>query len=142
MKKIDWIRKYEDKTGDKHELLPGFQEKYLPGRGYCQYGIDEESSSLIIYETCGDGMFWYDVGLLICKEKKLKHLTTIATRDIKLYLRLFGCKITEETTAEDGSLRLSGLTVYDKPFIAFPAWFDHEKNKYAYYLVTEVGDDE
>lgn len=141
MTKDEWIKKYEEKTGDKHELLPGYNEQYLSDRGYCQYGIDTENGSLVIYETCGDGKFWYDVGLLICKEKKLQRLITLVTRPIKAHLRFFGGKIQNETVAEDGSYRISGVNHNGRPFTVFPAWFDNKKNIYAYYLITEVGDD-
>lgn len=141
MNKKEWIKRYEEKTGDKHEVLPGFVEQFLAERGYCQYGVDDKNKSLIIYETCGDGKFWYDVGFLICKEKSLQRLITVVTRNIKAHIRFFRGKIQKEVIAEDGSYRLSGLNHDGRPFFVFPAWFDNKKNMYAYYLITEVGDD-
>jgi hypothetical protein len=140
MTKAEWIKKYEEKTGDMHELLPGYTEQYLPDRGYCQYGVDTKNNSLVIYETCGDGKFWYDVGLLICSEKRLNRLITIVTRDIRAHLRFFGGKVEKENVAADGSYRISGINHIGRPFFVFPAWFDNKKNKYAYYLITEVGE--
>lgn len=140
MTKEEWIELYEKKTGDKHELPEGYIEKYLPDRGYCQYGVSEDGKTLMIYETCGDGRFWYDVGLLICKEKGLKLLSTLVTRNIRAHIRFFGAKVEKEVTAEDGTLRLFGTTKSGEQLIAYPIWFDNEKEKYAYCLVTEVGE--
>lgn len=140
MTKEEWIKTYEEKTGDEHKLPDGFREKYLPDKGYCQYGVDTENGVLYIYEVCGDGKFWHDVGRLICLEKGLSRIATICTRNLKPYIRLFGGKVTEEIVMKDGTLRLFGTNVDGRRFVAYPAWFDYEKNKYAYYVITEVGE--
>lgn len=88
----EWIKRYEEKTGDKFLLPKGFQLYFLPERGFAQFKIDFEGSILMIYQACGDAKFWRDVGELMCIMNNIDHISTICTVNIDAYIRIFGWK--------------------------------------------------
>lgn len=92
----DWIKFYEDKTGDSVSLLDGFQMYWLAERGFCQYKIDIEGKMLIIYQVSGDAKFWHDMGEIICLANNLDYMSTICTRNINAYMRFWKWEVAEE----------------------------------------------
>lgn len=92
----EWIKFYEDKTGDPVLLPVGFQMFWLAERGFCQYKIDVEGKMLIIYQVSGDAKFWHDMGEVICLANNLDYMATICTRNIKAYIRFWQWSIVEE----------------------------------------------
>lgn len=138
----EWIKIYEEKTGDTHTVPKGFKLLYLPDRGYAAFAFNKEDSALMIYEVCGDAKFWHDTGVLYCKQNGLRDIITLCTRNIRSYIRFWNWQIEEEFTNMDGVLaRLNGKNQYGKPLTIGVA-FKREKNtcnsEYAYYVTTTV----
>lgn len=94
----EWIKRYEDKTGDEFVLPAGFQLFWLPNRGFAQYRFYE--GMLVVYQLCGDIHFWYDLACLMCIQNGGNAVSTICTCPIKPYLRLLGFEIKEEEDRE------------------------------------------
>ena len=65
----EWIKFYEDKTQDKFECPKGFNFLWMPYRGFTVFKPDREGGIFLIYLTCGDGHFWYDVCEIFCKDE-------------------------------------------------------------------------
>lgn len=98
----DWVKRYEEKTGDTFTLPPGFQLYWLPTRGFAQYRL--YGDLIIVYQLCGDIHFWYDLGCLMCIQNGGRAVATISTCPIKPYLRLLGFSI-RETFEKNGRMR-------------------------------------
>lgn len=92
----EWVKRYEDKTGDEFILPSGFQLFWLPNRGFAQYKFS--NGILVVYQVCGDIHFWYDIACLMCIQNGGKAVATICTCPIRPYLRLLGFEIEEEET--------------------------------------------
>ena len=90
----EWVKLYEDKTGDEHTCLDGYTTLYDADKGYAQYKV--EGARLHIYEACGDGFHWYNVGIKICRDYGIEAIVTICTRKIKPYLRAMKFKVEKE----------------------------------------------
>lgn len=89
----EWIKLYEEKTGDKVDLPKDYRLFYMAERGFAQMKPDDEGKMLIINHVCGDGKFWHDVAELVAVQHGLTCLGTLCTRRIKPYIRAFGWKI-------------------------------------------------
>jgi hypothetical protein len=141
----EWVALYEDKTGDEHTCPEGFTTLYDAEKGYAQYRID--GNRLHIYECCGDGRYWYDVGIKICRDYNIEAIITICTRKIEPYIRSMKFKIKKRTLLphRHNGYRYEGCNHLGKPLFIFPAWWDYDKNMNAYYVVSfinEVNKDE
>ena len=136
----EWVEIYEKKSGDKHICPEGYVTLYEPVKGYAQYKVNPEKSRLFIYETCGDGRYWYDKGVEICRDNGIPYLVTICTRRIMPYLRLMGGKIKVKTIQPErhNGYKIEGVNHLGKRFFCWPAWWDEEKQCNAYYVVSEV----
>lgn len=134
----EWIQKYETKTGEKHELPTGYVQYFLPDRGYCQYIMDTDRQVLYVYELCGDAKFWFDLGVIMCKQNGLRYITTICTRNIKPYIRFWGWTIKEEINEDNGAVRFNGHNKEGLMVTISTAWLDNKTGKYAYYCTSEV----
>ena len=144
MKLAEWIKKYEDKTGDRHIIPEGYTQYYLPSRGYAQYGMMRDRGCLYIHECCGDAKFWFDLGVLLCGQNGLEYITTVCTRDLKAYMRFFGWsayeQVKEENGTPDGAARLN---CQDKEgnFITISPAFKKADGEVAYFCTRKVGGD-
>lgn len=90
----EWIKRYEEKTGDDFMLPPGFTLYWLPNRGFAEYRYVDDI--LVVYQLCGDIHFWYDLACLLCIQKGGVSVSTVCTCPIRPYLRLLGFKVREE----------------------------------------------
>jgi len=139
MKTLDeWIKIYENKTGEMHELPNGYEQYFLPDRGYCQYIMDTERDVLYIYELCGDAKFWFDLGVVMCKQNKLRYITSICIRHIKPYIRFWGWHIDEVLHEENGAVRMNGKNKEGLAVTISTAWLNNDTGEYAYYCTSEV----
>lgn len=136
----EWVKKYEEKTGDEHYLPDGFVTLYDAEKGYAQYGVGKNMNRLYVYECCGDGRHWYDVGVKICRDNKIPYMVTICTRSLMPYLRLLRFKITkkDKQSCRNDGWKLEGVNHLGKRFFVFAAWWDERKQENAYYVVSEV----
>lgn len=134
----EWIKKYEEKTGDEHCTPDGFELVFDEEKGYAQYKHD--GNILFVYEACGDGKFWYQVvGVELAKKLGAKWIATICTRKIRPYMRLMGMKLTEERKLDfHGAISGTGINHLGNKLIVMPAWYDETKNSLAYYVYSEV----
>lgn len=89
----DWIKLYEEKTGDKAQLLDGYRLFYLAERGFATMKPDFEGRMMVVHETCGDGRFWRDYAEMIGAGLGFTAVGTICTRPILPYIRSFGWEI-------------------------------------------------
>ena len=92
----EWIAFYEEKTQDKFECPAGFNFLWMPYRGFTVFKPDKEMGIFLIYLTCGDGHFWYDVCEMIALQSGYTKLMTICTRKIKPYIRFWHWRIENE----------------------------------------------
>lgn len=141
----DWIKVYEQKTGDKHDIPNGFKLYYLPDRGYAVYSMfkkEQPDDAILVYEVCGDARFWHDMAVFLAQQNQVKNVITVCTRNIMAYVRFWGWDIKEKYDNEDGVLaRMNGLNQYGKSLTIGIAFGREAKNlheKYAYFCTTEV----
>ncbi|MDR1702316.1 MAG: hypothetical protein LBR56_06030 [Sporomusaceae bacterium] len=132
-----WIKRYEEKTKDKFETPAGFTLYYLPERGFAQFAVDPTTKSLIIYQLCGDALFWHDLGIIMCQQQGLHNLCSICTRNIKPYIRLFGWKIIKEEEIE-GMKRFYCLAADGGNVLITYAWLNEDTGAPNYYVTQEV----
>ena len=136
----EWVKWYEQKTGDEHYCPPGFVTLYDPEKGYAQYKTNGDRSRLFVYEACGDGRYWYNKGVEICRDYEIPYIVTICTRHIMPYLRLLGFKIQSKIVQPErhNGYKIEGVNHLGKRFFCWPAWWDEDKQCNAYYVVSEV----
>lgn len=89
----EWIKIYEEKTGDKVQWLDGYRLFYLAERGFATMKPDIEGRLMIVHLTCGDGKFWRDYAEMRGMEMGLTAVGTICTRPILPYIRSFGWEV-------------------------------------------------
>ena len=65
----EWVKIYEDKTGDKHYCPPFYTTLFDEEKGFAQYWVAADHSVMYVYECCGDGKYWYDIGVRVCREQ-------------------------------------------------------------------------
>ena len=145
MKLEEWIKKYEEKTGDKHTLPDGYVQYFLPDKGYAQYAMVKEAANcLYIYETCGDADFWYSLGKMLAVNNNLKFICTICTREINAYMRFWKIKevsmTTEENGTEEGAVRINCVDKNGDKITITPM-FKREDGRIGYACTHELGDD-
>lgn len=134
----EYVKVYEKKTGDEHDCPDGYTTLYDKDKGYAQYKV--ENNRLYIYEVCGDGRYWYDLGIKICQDHNIPFIVTVCTCKIKPYLRLMKLKPTTEykQPERNNALKFEGVNHLGLRFFGWAAWWDEEKQKHAYYIVTET----
>jgi len=138
----EWVKVYEKKSGDTHKVIQGAVTLYDERRGYAQYGVSENKERLIIFEACGDGKHWYETGVVICRDNNIPAILTICIRNIEPYIRALKGKIEKKIPLDDrnGGFRYEGKNHLGKPFYAFPAWWDKEKQCNAYYVISFINE--
>ena len=141
----EWVEIYEKKSGDKHEVPHRAITLFDSSRGFLVFTVFPDKSALLVCETCGDGVYWYEKCIKICREHNIPKLMTICTRKIIPYIKLMRGTITEKKIEKKiagnkhfYAYRIKGVNHFGKPFDCFGAWYDHEKRRSAYYVVTEV----
>ena len=141
----EWIALYEKKSGDRHDVPNGTIMLSDLDKGFAVFGVFPDKSTLLVYETCGNGVYWYMKCMDICREHGIPRLMTICTREILPYLRLMKGTITEKSIEKKTgrgihfyAYHIRGVTCKGKPFECFGAWYDHKKQRSAYFVVTEV----
>ena len=100
----EWIRFYEDKSGEKLEVPKNFIFQWHPYRGFSVMMPDLEGKILMIYSTCGDGRFWRDVAEMLALNNGMTKLMTICIRKIEPYIRFWHWKI-QNVQEVDGQKR-------------------------------------
>lgn len=137
----EWVKRYEEKTGDKHEVPKGFRTIFDERRGYAQFMLSADKTTLVMEEVSGDGRFWYLWAIKFCRDYKVKKLCITCTRNIFAYLRGIGkCKITKKEIQPErhNGYKIEGVTHEGLRFFCWPRWWDEEKQRNAYYVVVEV----
>lgn len=92
----EWVKIYEEKTGDKAELPAGYRLFYLAERGFASMKPSLEDKMMVVYQVCGDAKFWRDHAELYAATMGLDYVASICTRHIKPYIRGFGWSIISE----------------------------------------------
>lgn len=101
----EWIKIYEDKTGDTFGVPEGYRFFYMAERGFASMKPDFKTRLMVVYQVCGDGKFWRDFAeLTFAVPLGLDAVCTICTRPIKPYIRGFGWEILDEQ-CKDGQYR-------------------------------------
>lgn len=134
----DWVKKYEAKSGDKHICPDGYTTLFDKDKGYAQYKV--EDNRLWIYEVCGDGRYWYHLGGKICQDHNIPFIVTVCTCKLRPYLRLMQLKPTKEfqQPERNNGWKMEGVNHLGLRFFCWPAWWDEEKGRHAYWIVTEM----
>lgn len=137
----EWIKKYEEKSGEKHVNPAGFETLYDKDKGYAQ--IKKDGKFLIVYEVCGDGKYWRDRAEKAALEKDCSWLFTICVRNILPYIRLMESKLLEKTTLPNfhNAIKGCGINHLGNKLIIMPAWYDEDKKQLAYNVYSEVRKD-
>lgn len=136
----EWVKVYEEKTGDEHTCPEGFTTLFDEEKGYAQYGVSVDRKTLYVYEACGDGKYWYDLGVKYCKDHNIPKMITICTRHILPYLRLLKFKIEKKEIQahRHNGYKIEGINHLGNRFYCWPAWWSETKQENAYYVVSEV----
>lgn len=101
----EWIKIYEEKTGDNFGLPEGYRLFYMAERGFASMKPDLKTRLMVVYQVCGDGKFWRDYAeLTFAVPMGLDAVCTICTRPIRPYIRGFGWEILDEQ-CKDGQYR-------------------------------------
>lgn len=101
----EWIKIYEDKTGDTFGIPEGYRFFYMAERGFASMKPDFKTRLMVVYQVCGDGKFWRDFAeMTFAVPLGLDAVCTICTRPIKPYIRGFGWEILDEQ-CKDGQYR-------------------------------------
>lgn len=129
-----WIRKYENKTGEKFEPCSGFKLFYLPDRGFCE--VSFAPNMIIAKQMCGDAVFWRNCLEVLCQSTGYDHVGTYCIRDILPYIRLFGFHVERTEDTLEGK-RYFCIDKNGKSGQCSPAWIT-AKGKRAYYITWEV----
>lgn len=93
---LEWIKIYEEKTGDKFQFLPGFTTWYLPDRGFCQWKDIQEDKAILCWNLCHDAKFWRDSLECVALQFGLDRIITVCILPIKAYIRYWGWKIRQD----------------------------------------------
>lgn len=134
----EWVKHYEEKTGDKHEVKGGYTTLSDPEKGYAQFKV--ENGRLFVHEVCGDGWYWYTLAEKICTDHNIPLLITICTRPIMPYIRLMQGRITKKEIEphRHNAYKLEGVNHLGLRFFVWAAWWDEAKQRNAYYVASEV----
>ena len=134
----EWVKFYEKKSGDTHEVRGGYTTLYDKDKGYAQFKVD--NGRLWVHEVGGDGRYWYSVAEKICTDNNIPMIVAICTRPILPYLRLMGAKITKKEIQPDrnNAYKIEGVNHKGLRFWCWAAWYDEDKKRPAYYVVNEV----
>ena len=101
----EWIKIYEEKTGDNFDLPEDYRLFYMAERGFASMKPDLKTRLMVVYQVCGDGKFWRDYAeLTFAVPMGLDAVCTICTRPIRPYIRGFGWEILDEQ-CKDGQCR-------------------------------------
>lgn len=93
----EWIKIYEEKTGDNFGVPNGYRLFYMAERGFASMKPDLKTRLMVVYQVCGDGKFWRDYAeLTFAVPMGLDAVCTICTRPIRPYIRGFGWEILDE----------------------------------------------
>ena len=135
MDMLDWVNKYEDKTGEDFINDEGYNLLYDKDRGFCE--VSRGQDMLIARQMCGDALFWRNTLEDIARNNGLKHIGTYCIRKIKPYIRLFGFKIykVENTSAGERYFCIDKNT--GQKAQCSPAWITKQGLR-AYYITWEV----
>lgn len=133
----EWFSYYEKKTHEKHVNPVGYKTVFDEEKGYCQFRIKDRD--LLVYECCGDGLFWCNFAFNFAKKHDLERIVTICTRDIIPYVRRMGGHVVrkKERPNTDKGLDIYGVTKYGE-FRCFPIWRNNKTERNAYCIVCEV----
>ena len=104
----EWVRWYEEKTGDTFTLPDGYSVNYHLHRGIMVCKPVVEEKMLVIEYVIGDGKFWYDVAEMLALQNGLRYIATICTRDVYAYIRFWGYRILKAWD-NDGAKRFLGI---------------------------------
>lgn len=135
----EYVKIYEKKTNDKFKLPKGFKIYYLADRGFCEFKADKENNTVMVYQMCGDILFWRDIGELLACQNNLKYLSTICTVHIKPYLRLLGFKIVKEFF-KNGQYRFICKDKLGRKVIATHKHFDDKTGEPAYWVTQYLNE--
>ena len=104
----EWIKWYEEKTGDLFTLPEDYSILHHERRGLMAFKLVPESEMLVIEYVIGDGHFWYDVAEMIALQNDLRYIGTICTRNVDAYIRFWKYKVLKEWN-RDGAKRFYGV---------------------------------
>lgn len=85
----EYNQHYHRKTGDSPTAPADFTRSYLPNRGWCHWKLDPTAHLLYIWSVSGDGHFWYDWARITATACQCHAISTICTRPIRPYIRLW-----------------------------------------------------
>ena len=132
-----WIRKYENKTGEKFEPSNGFKLFFFPNRGFAEYAYTQDM--VIVRQMCGDSLFWKQLSECLAISMCCKMIGSYCIRrNIEAYIRLFGYRIERTETLSDGLKRYFCVDKYGKRGQASPAGHSIKTGIQRYYITWEV----
>lgn len=92
----EWIEEYKEKTGDDFDFLKGFTTWYLPDRGFCQFTLMPNSTTVMCWNLCHDAKFWRDAMECFALQNGYERIITVCILPIKAYIRYWGWKIQQD----------------------------------------------
>lgn len=133
----EWVRMFEAKTGKpfKRSHVKMF---YYPEKGFCEIGVDRKNNIVVLYQVCGDGMFWRRMAEVIADALGIPCCGTVALRNVKGYIRRFGYRVDRTEYTEDGMERYFCTDGYGNHGTCSPAWIDEDTGRWSYFITWEV----
>lgn len=98
----EWIEIYNKKTGDKFVHDKRYKLFYFPERGFCELRIDTEKEMVVVYQLCGDILFWRHVMEIFAQSLGYHVCATYCICPILPYLRLIRCRIVDKEYTPQG----------------------------------------
>ncbi len=90
----DYVKEYEEKTGEEFQTPQGFTLFFLPERGFAQMRIYE--GMVVVFQVCGDLLFWFDFAKVMAASNGCKCVITTCIRHILPYIRKLRCHIVKK----------------------------------------------
>lgn len=133
----EWVKIFEEKTGKpfKRNNVKLF---YYPEKGFCEIGVDQKNNIVVLFNVCGDGMFWRRMAEVLADSLGIPCCGTVALRDVKPYIRRFGYRVERTETTGDGVERYFCVDDDGNKGTCSPAWIDKDTGKWSYFVTWEV----
>ena len=89
----DYVKEYEEKTGEEFQTPQGFTLFFVPERGFAQMRIFE--GMVVVYQVCGDLLFWFDFAKVMAASNGCYCVITKCVRHVLPYIRRLRLRIEE-----------------------------------------------
>ena len=65
---------------------------YIPRMGFMCWKVTQDKN-LLVTKLCGNGLFWQDIAIGMCRAANLRYVIFRTCRDTKALARRYGCEV-------------------------------------------------